>query len=358
MSATETQDVNILLLGETGVGKSTFINAFVNYLQTEDFENALTKDAIILIPTLATVMDAEGSLIEIREGTADDNEVQEVGASATQDVKTYVFPIPEKNILIRLIDSPGMGDTRGLDVDNDNCEHIFTYLSQLKELHGICFLMKPTNTRSTVFFEYCLKQILSRLDSSACANIIFVFTNTRGTDYTPGDTLPCLQKIINELEANSSHVKIPLKQNIFCLDNEPFKTWIAVRKGHQVKDRLLKGCRESWDVSSKECKRLFAYILGENENFPLQPHQLQTTTSVNEARRLILQLSKPSADISQLIDDNIRTLGKHKYDLNQENQSLNELKSKLYIPVMNIETEKLTEPRTVCTSSSCMDVIT
>src|SRR5262249_8095911 len=41
--------INILLLGESGVGKSTFINAFVNYLHFDKLEQA-QKRSIILIP--------------------------------------------------------------------------------------------------------------------------------------------------------------------------------------------------------------------------------------------------------------------------------------------------------------------
>ncbi|CAF5081592.1 unnamed protein product, partial [Rotaria sp. Silwood1] len=41
--------INILLLGESGVGKSTFINAFVNYLKFDKLK-AAEKNPIVLIP--------------------------------------------------------------------------------------------------------------------------------------------------------------------------------------------------------------------------------------------------------------------------------------------------------------------
>ncbi|CAG8821274.1 30289_t:CDS:1, partial [Racocetra persica] len=38
------KEINILLLGETGVGKSTFINAFANYLKFNSLEDAISDE--------------------------------------------------------------------------------------------------------------------------------------------------------------------------------------------------------------------------------------------------------------------------------------------------------------------------
>jgi ribosome biogenesis GTPase A len=251
----DNQDINILLLGETGVGKSTFINAIANYFHFGSFKKASKADKPqILIPTMFTLTDEHCESVTISEGS-DKNELQEYGAVATQDVKTYVFPIGEGQTKLRLIDSPGMGDPRGIQQDDINCENILAYLSQLQELHAICFLMKPTSTRRTVLFEYCVYQLLSRLEKSASQNIIFIFTNTRGTNYTPGDTLSCLKTIIDKIKARPPYVNIPLKDNVLSLDNEAFRFLVAIKNGFKFEADVQERFAESWKKSSTECWR-------------------------------------------------------------------------------------------------------
>ena len=103
--------------------------------------------------------------------------------------------------------------------------------------------------------------------------------------------------------------------------------------------------------------RLISYIVGDASRDALKPHQLLNTISINEARRIIVYLSQPLADISQLIHDNLRILERHKQNLRVENQSLDELKKQLFIPVINLEVTQLTQPVTVCTSTKCADLV-
>lgn len=96
--------------------------------------------------------------------------------------------------------------------------------------------------------------------------------------------------------------------------------------------------------------------MGDATQEPLQPHFVKSTSAVNEARRMITHLSQPLADISQLINQNMAALDKHKHNLDIDRNTVDELRKKLYMPVVNLDVIQLTQPVTVCTSRSCAEM--
>lgn len=112
------------------------------------------------------------------------------------------------------------------------------------------------------------------------------------------------------------------------------------------------------DLSPRKFFRLINYITGdEGSHQGLLPHDVKNTISINEVRGLIEQLSKPLSDITQLIQDNLRALEKQESFLTMENQTLDELKNKLFMPVVLLKVKELTQPVTVCTDKKCASVV-
>ena len=99
------------------------------------------------------------------------------------------------------------------------------------------------------------------------------------------------------------------------------------------------------------------YIIGDFKKGALKPHDVENTISINEVRFLIEQLSTPIAKVSELIQDNIRLLDRHKERFNLETQTVDQLKTQLYIPCVDLEVKELEQPVTVCTDTKCADVV-
>ncbi|CAF3551359.1 unnamed protein product [Rotaria sp. Silwood1] len=260
---TSDKSLNILLLGESGVGKSTFINAFVNYLKFDKLKQA-EKNPVVLIPVsfAITIDDNFTEQVVKFEGndTLSNEDHDNLGHSVTQHCKSYVFTLKDGNHhgrKLRIIDTPGIGDTHGSGQDDVNLQHILSYITNLTHLNAICILLKPNNTRLNIFFRLYFMQLIDLLGENACDKIIFCFTNSRSTFYTPGNTAPALKTLLDSLLVK----KIPFtRENTFCFDNESFRYLVARLNKIKFKDIDEREYNDSWEKSSAESNRLLQYI--------------------------------------------------------------------------------------------------
>ena len=139
------------------------------------------------------------------------------GQSATQFPQEHI--LETKTTRFHLIDTPGIGDCRGIEKDKENFENILAFLSGYDKINAVVVLLKPNNSRMTVAFRFCVLELLTHLHKSLVSNIIFAFTNSRGTFYGPGDSLPVLRRLLKERNIN-----ITLSPSTyFCFDNEAFR---------------------------------------------------------------------------------------------------------------------------------------
>jgi hypothetical protein len=169
----------------------------VNYLNYDSIDEAERNGPIYLIPSKFTVTNADNEITEIKIGN-DENESVNIGESATQNAKAHVIR-DDKGLTIRIIDTAGIGDTRGkliktlliisnlffhlhkigIEKDKENFDNLIKYISKYEYLNAICILLKPNNARLGIAFKYYLKELLSNLHKNAKDNIIFCFTNSR-----------------------------------------------------------------------------------------------------------------------------------------------------------------------------------
>jgi hypothetical protein len=341
-------ELNVLILGETGVGKSTFINAFINYLTYDTLAEAMEAKKLEHAVASSFSYQYEDENGEFRQqdikiGSSPYEKDGAEGISATQRTAVYRIPLDDGNTILRLIDTPGIGDTRGVHQDALNIEDILLTLRHFEKLHAILILLKPTNSRLVLTFQFCITELLTHLHRDAVHNIIFGFTNTRSSFYTPGDTYKPLQNLL----AKHKNVGISLsKHNVYCFDSESFRFLAAlIVTGRQMEG--LKDFESSWDRSVVESKRLLAHC------HTLSGHVVKTTLSLNKARNLTTTLTRPMAELTATIERTIKKNEEMAERLKETELTGEELRAELYFDTITLERVDLERPRTVCSNKAC-----
>uniref|UniRef100_A0AC34FBA8 G domain-containing protein n=1 Tax=Panagrolaimus sp. ES5 TaxID=591445 RepID=A0AC34FBA8_9BILA len=340
---------NVLLLGEVGVGKSTWINSFANYTSFDSFEDALNAPSpICLISSKFKLCKENGNIIEVQiEQTVGENSENEKfsddGESLTQDPKTYQFETAE--YIVNIIDTPGIGDVRGIRRDKENIQKILNKIAKYKDLHAICILFKANEARITASFRYCICEILLQLNRHE--KIFFFFTNARLSFYKPGDTMTPLSHFLADLK-NGWKFQTSLNfDNTYCIDNEAFRLLCAHFNDIKFTEEQHLNSVKSWKHSADEIRRFIKNAARQG------PHQ--DSLSFYKARTTAFHLAKPLVDLSELIETNIKIYSDRKKDLQNTSNSFKNLEKKLKISQIRIEIRPLSHPKIVCVAQNCIE---
>ena len=164
----DTQEYVVMLVGETGAGKSTLINGMVNYILGVDWKD-----------------DFRFKLIA---GEAH---------SKTTTITAYTIPRQQGSPFdgtLTIVDTPSFEDTKGLDSGKRIVEQIRTFFSMpgkkgIDQIHGIGFVTQASLARLTPTQRYVFDSILAVIGKDIGKNILMM------TTFADGKTPPVLEAV-------------------------------------------------------------------------------------------------------------------------------------------------------------------
>ncbi|CAL8321121.1 unnamed protein product [Arctogadus glacialis] len=152
----------VMLLGATGSGKSTLINGMINYILGIDWKDSFRFKLI------------------------NEDQLKSQAESQTSHVTTYKinhqdgFQVPYS---LTLVDTPGFGDTKGIERDTAITEQIrrlFTSAKGVREIDAVCFVTQASQARLTPSQKYVFDSVLSIFGKDVAENICMLVTFADG----------------------------------------------------------------------------------------------------------------------------------------------------------------------------------
>ncbi|KAJ3234016.1 hypothetical protein HDU81_001778 [Chytriomyces hyalinus] len=360
--------VNVLIVGASGIGKSTVVNSLPNYIFFDDFNDAMANSSELKIPIpgqftangfgvrddTGKLVNEKTSVISFGDRSKSTNEnINNQGQSVTQYCKTYTINVYNRNI--NFIDPPGMLDSRGIEQDQKNSDHIISYICGLSHLSAILFVMKPNEERLTASIMYTFLQTFSRLNKDLANNVYFLFTTSSTTNYELGSTSVTIEELEKQLSTPERRLRLLQPEKMFFMDNAGFRLVCAKAAKRELSNdpdsQLLAANRTHWERSSKASKELIRSLLS--------APQVETIgiMKLNETKLLISNISNVLLQVSKNIDANITSTVAKKAEIKTMQKNKVALDGKLNIRVRKAKVVPLLHPMTVCTGEACSEII-
>ncbi|XP_066579133.1 uncharacterized protein LOC136768703 [Amia ocellicauda] len=153
----------IMMLGATGSGKSTLINAMITYILGVEWNDEYRFEII------------NEDIKKISQTSS-----QTTAITAYEIYHEQWFKVPYS---ITIIDTPGYGDTRGIEQDRLICENICELFKSPQGIHyidAVCFVVQAPLVRLTPTQRYIFDSILSIFGKDIEKNILTLVTFADG----------------------------------------------------------------------------------------------------------------------------------------------------------------------------------
>ena len=230
-SEEEDQSKVVLLVGKTGDGKTTFINALVNVCLGIQFEDNFRY-------------------LLVNQQNVDQQK------SVTKNINIYkIRPKEGLNFpFIKIIDTPGFGDTEGIDED---MKHIKCFQKlfedQLMTINCICFIVKAADSRVDPHQEYILNCIMDLFAENIRDNFMVGVTN-KSDDYEPNIISNALSR-----ENNFYYINILKKENVKREDILN-SNWYFASNNITIINHEPKINKKSKLIYEDECENIIKFI--------------------------------------------------------------------------------------------------
>lgn len=300
-----------VVLGETGAGKSTFINMCCNAFApvSPSYDNPL-----VVIPTKYLNQNTMFQCKPVERDAKNQSSAQTIRCTS------YKFPIRVPNVTadadddtdddddhfslvypntasstststdtdtyFEVIDTPGLNDTAGLARDDENITDILQTVANVPVISAIVLVVNGTQARVTSSMRYLIRRFQGMLPDTVLKNIIVVCTM-------------CTADTCN-IDTNSLGIHVE-PQNVFCMNNTAFS--MAAKEWKHP--RLI---AVDWQISIETClevARLVSLlaVVSTNEVARIQELRSKIRANLHNVRLQIQALQRAQDELEKIRQD-------------------------------------------------------